>query len=108
MKRILGPMTIRILAFGGLFAGVFLATPSVAADYAQPEALCYDCIRDAIYADVSRIDYLEAEPDYDEGVKGPMILAARADIHRLRALLGPVPRQDYNPCCYSRKRLYLR
>jgi hypothetical protein len=86
-----------ILALGGILAligiGGGIGSPVAAADLQVPvaiasmeqaEPLCYGCIRDAIYADISLIDHLEANPDIDDGIKGPPILAARADIHRLR------------------------
>ena len=64
--------------------------------------------RDAIYADISAINRLEANPDIDEAVKAPLIVAARADIHRLRRLLGPLVPTAPTPCCYARKPLYVR
>ncbi len=86
-----------------------MASPAKAGDFGRIEAPpCYWCIRDAIYADISLIDRLEADPDIDEGVKGPQIVGARADIHRLRAILGPVEDTGAEPCCYSRKPLYIR
>jgi hypothetical protein len=72
---------------------------------AQP---CYWCVRDAIYGDVKLINHEEANPDIDEGMKGPDIVAARADIHRLRALLGPLVQSGTEPCCYSRELLRIR
>jgi hypothetical protein len=109
----------RFFALAGLFAliGWGMGSPVAAADLRLPiavagmepiEILCYGCIRDAIYADVSLIDHLEANPDIDDGTKGPPILAARADIHRLRNLLGPVTQRGTMPCCYSRRPLYIR
>jgi len=102
----------RILALGALLivvgVGLGLASPVAAGETAPTGALCYWCIRDAIYADVSLIARLEANPDIDESVKEPQIVAARADIHRLRALLGPLARQAPELCCYSRPRLYVR
>jgi hypothetical protein len=107
MKRI-----IALGGLGGLLCGILVvvcgALPAAAGDFSQADDVCYRCIRDAIYADVSLIDHLEANPDIDEGVKGPQIVAARADIHRLRALLGPVQPVAIEPCCYSRPRLYIR
>ncbi len=79
--------------------------------YAPPvevEALCSSCIRDDVYADIKLIAHLEANPDIDEAFKGPIILAARADVHRLRKILGPGERISASPCCYFRKRLYVR
>jgi hypothetical protein len=96
-----------VLALCGFLACGF-AAPAFAGDGEEPGALCYRCIRDAIYADVRLIDHLEANPDVDEGVKGPQIVAARADIHRLRRLLGPVVQEGPQPCCYSRRRLVIR
>ena len=103
----------RILALCGLLvAGLLLvagiARPAAAGDYRPSEDLCYWCLRDAIYDDVKLINRLEANPDLDEGVKGPQIVAARADIHRLRALLGPLQQIGTEPCCYSRRPLYIR
>jgi hypothetical protein len=54
------------------------------------------------------IAHLEANPDVDEAFKGPIVLAARADVHRLRKILGPGERISAAPCCYFRKRLYVR
>ena len=76
--------------------------------YGPAEPLCYWCIRDAIYVDTKRIARLEANPDVDEADKAPWILGARADVHRLRRILGPVETVSVAPCCYSRKRLYVR
>jgi hypothetical protein len=97
----------RILALAVLSIFVGLVSPAAAQSGVNGE-FCYWCIRDAIYADISVIDHLEANPDIDESVKEPEIVAARADIHRLRALLGPLPRQAPELCCYSRPRLYVR
>jgi hypothetical protein len=79
--------------------------------YALPvevEAFCAACIRDAIYADTKLIADLEANPDVDEAFKGPIVLGARADVHRLRKTLGPGERISAAPCCYFRKPLYVR
>jgi hypothetical protein len=89
----------------GTHAPVVYAQPIV---YGLPEPLCYWCIRDAIYADTKLIAHLEANPDVDEADKAPWILGARADVHRLRRILGPVETVSVAPCCYWRKRLYVR
>jgi hypothetical protein len=116
------PSTIGALAVLLSFA---LATPGQSADvwrpaharhvvyapvvYASPpEPLCFWCIRDAIYVDTKRIAHLEANPDVDEMDKAPWILGAHADIHYLRRILGPVETVSVGPCCYTRKRLYVR
>lgn len=88
------------------------AVPARAGDFfgffSDPDPQCYWCIRDAIYADVKLINHLEANPDVDDAVKGPQIAAARADIYRLRLLLGPLLQVGPEPCCYSRRSLYIR
>jgi hypothetical protein len=93
---------------GSPVAAADLRIPIAIASMEQTVILCYACIRDSIYADVSLIDHLEANPDIDDGIKGPPILAARADIHRLRRWLGPVTQRGTLPCCYSRRPLYIR
>ena len=115
--------SICVLSFTALLDA--LATPAPAADlwraaharpivyvpsvvYWQAEPLCYWCIRDAIYHDYKLIAHLEANPDIDDAVKGPQIAAARADIHRLRWLLGPVQDVRIEPCCYARPPLHVR
>ncbi len=79
--------------------------------YAPPaayEPFCPWCIRDAIYTNTKRIAHLEANPDVDEADKAPWILGGRADIHYLRRILGPVHTVFVGPCCYWRKRFYVR
>ena len=98
----------RLFILIGLFALCTIASPATAGDVWMIDPSCYWCIRDAIYADVSLIDRLEADPDIDDSVKGPQISAARADIHRLRALLGPIEQVSPEPCCYSRRPIYIR
>jgi hypothetical protein len=114
--------SIGVLSGAALVAG--LTAPAQAADlwrsaharpivYAPPAAYpveppCYWCIRDAIYVDTKLIAHLEANPDVDEADKAPWILGARADVHYLRRILGPVETITVAPCCYWRKRLYVR
>jgi hypothetical protein len=110
-------ISARFCALGGLLISLTaIAGPAEAADlwvgaYAPPvevEVFCAACIRDAIYADTKLIAHLEANPDIDEAFKGPIVLAARADVHRLRKILGPGERISAAPCCYFRKRFYVR
>jgi hypothetical protein len=98
----------RIVSLCGALVLAGIASPVFAGDYVQTEEPCYWCVRDAIYEDVRLIAHFEANPDVDESVKGPEITAARADIHRLRATLGPLQEEGPNPCCYARKPLYIR
>ena len=108
-KRTVRSLTFSTVAFDGAsrLARSGFAVPAMAGEPAPTGELCYWCIRDAIYADVSLIARLEADPDVDESAKEPQIVAARADIHRLRALLGR-GREAPEWCCYSRPRLYIR
>lgn len=103
MKRAL----VWLVSLGGLAGSLAIASPLAAQDFGQ-SADCYWCIRDAIYEDTRLIARLEADPEIDEGIKGPQILAARADIHRLRALLGPLQFEGPEPCCYGRRPLHIR
>jgi hypothetical protein len=98
----------RILALCGFLVLAGMAAPAAAQDFGSGAAPCYFCIRDAVYEDVKLINREEANPDIDEGQKGPDIVAARADIHRLRALLGPLVQSGTEPCCYARQPLYIR
>jgi hypothetical protein len=106
----------RISAICLVVSLTMIGRPTQAADlwvggYAPPpsvEVFCAECIRDAIYADTKLIAHLEANPDVDEAFKGPIVLAARADVHRLRNMLGPRELISAGPCCYFRKRLYVR
>jgi hypothetical protein len=98
---------MRIVPISGVFLFLCVVSSAVAGEYGQAPEICYWCVHDAIYEDVTLIDHLEANPDVDESVKAPAIVAARADIHRLRATLGPQQEGD-TPCCYTRKPLYIR
>jgi hypothetical protein len=99
---------MRTVSLSSVIILACLATSAIAGEYGQSQDLCYWCVRDAIYEEVTLIDHLEANPDVDDAVKGPTIVAARADIHRLRATLGPLQETGTNPCCYARKPLYIR
>jgi hypothetical protein len=98
----------RLLLLSLFLVAVSAASPARAGEFWH----CYDtdywCTRDAIYERFNLIARLEANPDVDDGVKGPVITGARAQIHRLRATLGPPERPWPTPCCYARKPLYIR
>ena len=98
----------RILSLCALFVCAAVVSPARAGDFAQPGAWSYWDIRDAIYARVNLIAHLEANPEIDDGVKGPLITAAHAEIHELRDMLGPPAAESFTPCCYARKPLYIR
>jgi hypothetical protein len=110
---------VRLVLLGVVLALASAAAPARAGDSWACGDTAYWCTRDAIYAQFKLIARLEAEPDIDEGVKGPLIAAARAEIHRLRATISDPPphawatiasplREGPAPCCYTRKSLYLR
>jgi hypothetical protein len=98
----------RLLSLCFVFLLAAIITPARAGDFFQDGVFCYWCIRDAIYANTKLIAHLEANPDVDEAVKGPIIFAAHAEIHRLRRLIGPIGDTGALPCCYSRKPIYVR
>jgi hypothetical protein len=106
----LAAMTLTAIAVPAQAADLWRGAHPSAVLYPAPpaEAFCPWCIRDAIYANTKLIAHLEANPDIDELDKGPVILGARAEVHYLRWILGPVHRITAGPCCYSRKRIYVR
>ena len=110
---------VRQVWLGVVLAFAFAATPARAGDSWGCSDTVYWCTRDAIYTQFKLIARLETNPDIDEGVKGPLITAARTEIHRLRATISDPPphawatigtplRDGPAPCCYARKPLYLR
>jgi hypothetical protein len=110
---------VRLVSLCLVLGFAFAAAPARAGDLWGCSDTPYWCTRDAIYAQFRRIARLEANPDVDEGVKGPLITAARAEIHRLRATLSEPPphawatigtplREGPWTCCYTRKPLHLR
>jgi hypothetical protein len=110
---------VRLVSLCVVLAFVSVAAPVRAEDSWGCTDTVYWCTRDAIYEQFKLIARLEADPDVDEGVKGPLIAAARAEIHRLRATISDPPPHAWAtiasplpvrpaPCCYTRKPLYLR
>ncbi len=97
-----------ILLLCGLSALAGMTLPAMAQDGGQNTPPCYWCVSNTIYESVKLIAREDANPDLDEGIKGPDIVAARADIHRLRRELGPLVQSGTEPCCYSRKPIYIR
>jgi hypothetical protein len=102
-------MTVaRIVSLSIALACVGIALPARAGNLGQSGDGCYWCTRDAIYERTKLISLLEANPDVDEAVKGPQITTARAEIHALRATLGPPQWEWQTPCCYARKPIHIR
>jgi hypothetical protein len=67
----------------------------------------WHAIQSGIYGLNNRIAFLEADPEIDDGYKGPIITRNRAEIRRLQATLAP-PRWIWNaPCCYGRRPIHI-
>ena len=110
---------VRLVSLCVVLGFTFAAVPARAGDSWSCSDTAYWCTRDAIYEQFKLISRLETDPDVDEAVKGPLITAARAEIHRLRATIteppphawatiaSPLPERPA-PCFYTRKSLYLR
>ncbi len=96
------------IALGAGLLAAGLASPASAGGARWRDTGCYKCLHHAIYEDFNFIAHLEAVPDFDDGLKGPDITAARAEIHRLHAMIGPAYWRWPVPCCYSRKPLHIR
>ena len=110
---------VRLIALCGVVLFACAGAPARAGDLWSCNDTAYWCARDAIYAQFKLIARLEADPDIDDAVKGPLIRAARAEILRLRATIKEPPPQDWAtiasppraaavPCCYTRRTLYIR
>ncbi len=106
-------MTLRHALFP--WAALLLATiaaPASAGQY-RHKALAVDigdwrAAHHAIYAAENLIAVLQANPQADDGYKGPIITRARAEILRLQAALGRPQWRWPTPCCYSRRPIYIR
>ena len=61
-----------------------------------------------IYHKHELIAYLEANPDVDDSVKGPLITRLHHKMLAKRARIGPRWPVWPTPCCYSRKPIYVR
>jgi hypothetical protein len=87
------------------------ALPAGAAElfYKAAPTEYYDwrAIEHAIYEIENLIALLEANPQTDDGYKAPIIAKARAEIFRLRVMLPRAQWEWVNPCCYSRKPIYI-
>jgi hypothetical protein len=68
----------------------------------------WHAIHYGIYRLNNRIAYLEANPEIDDGYKGPIISQNRADIRGLQATLDPPRWRWASPCCYGRRPIRIR
>lgn len=101
--------TRRIVSLGIILGFASVASTAMAGEHARWRAQHHWWhAHHAIYHMENRIAFLEANPDADEGYKGPEIEAFSRHIRRLRAAAGPRWPHWPTPCCYSRRPIYLR
>lgn len=93
---------------GAMLAFVSTGQQTAAAFDFPHAPICYDCDVYTIAGLTNLIARLEANPDIDDGYKGPIITKARAKILKLRAELGLQHPVWPTPCCYSRKPIFIR
>jgi hypothetical protein len=99
----------RIILLGAVVLLAGIASAATAGQYYGPHGdTPYWPAHHAIYEMRNFIAYLEANPDADEGYKGPAITATHAEIKRLQAAIGPRPPKYFVPCCYSRRPIHIR
>jgi len=60
-----------------------------------------------IYEMENRSAALQANPEIDDGYKGPIITGLRADIRGLNATLPPPQWRWTTPCCYGRRPIHI-
>jgi len=87
------------------------ATPGMAQDYWYrywQHSPRWRAVTGGIYQLENRIAFLEANPDIDDGYKGPIVSRARRDIRGLNATLERARWDWPTPCCYRRKPIHIR
>jgi hypothetical protein len=97
----------RIVLLCGVLALGFMATPALAGCDGDP-AHCFWRAHRAIYHMQNHIAYLEADPDADDGYKGPIIDHLHRKVLHIRAAVGPRWPHWPTPCCYSRRPIVIR
>jgi hypothetical protein len=97
----------RILSLCAILGLASMISPAWAG-CGQDTAHCFWRAHRAIYHMENRIAFLEANPDADDGYKGPVIDRLRYKVLRIRAAVGPRWPHWPTPCCYSRKPIYIR
>jgi hypothetical protein len=97
----------RILSLCGLLWFLGMATPAMAG-CDSPSEHCWNRAHHVIYHMENRIALLEADPNVDDGYKGPIIDKLHRKVLRIRAAIGERWPHWPTPCCYSRRPIYLR
>jgi hypothetical protein len=96
-----------ILFLCGVLAAVTLASPAMAGCEGLADH-CWLHAHRVIYHMENHIAYLEANPNVDDGYKGPVITHLRRKIFHIRAAIGERWPHWPTPCCYSRRPIYIR
>ena len=97
----------RVLCLCGIAWIVLMVSPAMAGcDLASEH--CWARAHRVIYHMQNRIAFLEADPNADDGYKGPVIDRLHRKVLRIRAYIGPRWPHWPTPCCYSRRPIYIR
>jgi hypothetical protein len=94
-----------------LICGAFVLAGAVSPALAGCNAVdghCWQHAHRIIYHMHNHIAFLEADPNADDGFKGPIIDHLHRKILRIRAAIGPRWPHWPTPCCYSRRPIYIR
>jgi hypothetical protein len=100
-------MTRHIVLLCGVLGLSAIGSPAMAGCDPLGEH-CWDRAHRVIYHKENHIAFLEANPDADDGYKGPVITHLRRKILHIRAAIGERWPHWPTPCCYSRRPIYLR
>ena len=84
-----------------------MTSPAMAGCAAHADR-CWGRAHRVIYRMENRIAFLEANPNADDGYKGPIIEVLHRKILHIRAAIGPRWPVWPTPCCYSRRPIYIR
>jgi hypothetical protein len=98
---------MRMLLLGAVLGVAGMASPAMAGCDAFADN-CWTQAHHVIYHMENHIAFLEANPDVDDGYKGPVITHLRRKILHIRALIGERWPHWPTPCCYSRRPIYIR
>jgi hypothetical protein len=97
----------RAVALCGILGLIFMTSTANAGCYRYYDE-CWRRAHAIIYHKLNHIAFLEADPNADDGFKGPIIDKLHHKVLRIRAAIGPRWPLWPTPCCYSRRPIYLR